>query len=42
MLMELHAPLEAGTSFPMTLHFKSAGNVTTSVTVLAPGDVPNP
>jgi periplasmic copper chaperone A len=41
MLMELPAPLEAGASFPMTLHFKSAGNVTTTVSVVAPGGTPN-
>ena len=38
MLMNLRAPLAAGTSFPMTLRFKAAGDVTTNVRVLAPGE----
>ena len=40
MLMELSAPLEAGASFPMTLHFRTAGDVTTTVHVHTPGDEP--
>ena len=38
MLIDLHAPLESGTSFPITLQFRNAGNVTTDVHVLAPGE----
>ena len=42
MLVGLKAPLKAGTSFPMTLHFERAGNVDVSVVVQAPktGDAP--
>jgi copper(I)-binding protein len=42
MLKDLRSPLVADTSFPMTLHFQTAGNVTATVRVLAPGDVEKP
>lgn len=35
MFMGLKAPLQAGTSFPLTLRFEKAGEVTTQVTVSA-------
>jgi copper(I)-binding protein len=41
MLIDLRAPLEAGTTFPITLQFEKAGNVTTNVRVLAPGEGQN-
>jgi copper(I)-binding protein len=38
MLIGLHEPLKAGSTFTMTLQFEKAGNVATSVRVLAPGE----
>lgn len=40
MLLDLSAPLEPDTSFPITLRFRTAGEVTTDVRVLAPGKAP--
>jgi len=37
MLMGLNAPLKQGDSFPLTLRFEKAGDVTFDVTVAAPG-----
>ena len=42
MLMKLAQPLEAGTSFPITLHFRSAPTVTVSVSVMSMGAMPAP
>ena len=39
MLMDLRAPLLAGASFSMILHFRNAGDVKTTVSVLAPGEL---
>lgn len=38
MLLGLHAPLAAGSSFPITFNFRSAAPVTIQVDVVAPGD----
>jgi periplasmic copper chaperone A len=40
MLMGLHAPLASDSRFPMTLHFREAGDVEVMVTVTAPGAGP--
>jgi periplasmic copper chaperone A len=40
MLMGLKAPLKAGSSFPLTLKFEKAGEVTVSVKVEAAGAMP--
>lgn len=40
MLMGLHAPLVSDTRYPMTLHFREAGDVEVMVTVTAPGAGP--
>lgn len=37
MLMKLTEPLKKGRSFPLTLHFEKAGNVTLTVVVGGPG-----
>ena len=37
MLMELKQPLVQGQSFPLTLHFAKAGDVTTTITIQGPG-----
>ncbi|MFC3050434.1 copper chaperone PCu(A)C [Kordiimonas pumila] len=37
MLMNLSHPLEEGSTFPVTLHFKKAGNIETIVTVTGMG-----
>lgn len=42
MLIGLVAPLEAGTKFPMTLHFRTAGDVATTIRVIAPDQAPKP
>jgi periplasmic copper chaperone A len=36
MLIDLNAPLTAGESFPMTLRFEKAGEITADVAVMAP------
>jgi copper(I)-binding protein len=38
MLIGLHAPLQAGTSFALTLRFRSAAPLTVFAQVIAPGD----
>jgi copper(I)-binding protein len=40
MMIDLNAPLEAGTSFPLTLSFLRAGERTIEVEVLPPGAAP--
>ena len=40
MLMGLKAPLKAGDTFPLTLRFEKAGEVTVTVNVDAPGSAP--
>ena len=40
MLMGLTAPLQAGQSFEVVLSFQQAGDVTTEVQVVAPGEAP--
>jgi periplasmic copper chaperone A len=42
MFVGLNAPLVAGTSFPLLLHFQKAGAVAISVKVEAPGDTMRP
>jgi len=37
MLMDLKRPLNAGETFPITLHFARAGDITATVVVGAPG-----
>lgn len=40
MLMDLQKALPAGAHFPLTLRFAKAGDISTTVTVMAPGATP--
>jgi len=40
MLVGLHAPLASDSRYPLTLHFRDAGDVTVNVTVTVPGSGP--